>query len=448
MHNIALSLGIESADTPENEVNEGFIASGDESETASAAILDATQEEADAVEANNLADATLEAEEQLEEQDDTLEVAQESGQFSAVAAQLAKTNLRQTLALVAGPHLAKSLVVGMYPATESFENDSMGALSVARESLKETLKGFWQAIKAAFTKAFTKLRTWFHSTIDAAPRLRARAQRIQKRAENTKGTVKGKIKVGSASSIHVNEQLGASAITGFNSVLTHAKTVLSVKSASELEAAASKMCTAIEAIGKGNKSAGDFKAGVNEGGLSISFSGGTVSDDNKKRFGEASEVSVVGSAEVSGGKQFIRVTGKGTDVSGLKRNKNTIVKVSKKDKDFVGKEFDALTISQVDKVCETVQQACDVVIDYKKAWARFDKLEKDVVKAGDTATKDIDKDADSTTTRETKAAIRAATAIVRNAATFRNETIQLVLTSGQGMLSYCDSSLSAHSEKD
>lgn len=441
-------LGIESFDNPLDENHEGFIATGDESETASAAILDATQESADVDAEADVADKIDDAQEDLEDQVELGEAAVESNTFTAAAAHFQKLAFKNALAKIASPAVAASIANADLPAIESFNDDPRRAGTLATEAIKETLREFWQTVKAQFKKLWTNIRNWYESTIAAAPRLKSRAQRIQKRAENIEGTVKGKIKVSAAGTIHVDGQLGAKATGAFDTLLTKAKEVLAVKSATDLEAGAKGIVDEVEALGKAKSGKGSDALSKKVKDALIPMTGGNVASEIVKTYGDSNEVSVTGTVELNGGNQLIAITGKGEARDVARRTKNAKVSFRKKQPDLGGKEFDALSGSQVQNLMEKVMQACEVIIDFKKAWERMNKFQDTIVSAGDKATGEVSKDLDSTTQRELRTLISASVGVFRKGATFRKDVCQMLLSVGGGLCSYAESSLSAHSTKD
>lgn len=444
-----LGLGTEAYENPLDENAEGFVATGDESETASAAILEATRESAEVDAAESDAENIDDAVEDLEDQAELGEVAVESNQYTPMVAEMQRIGLKSALSKVVGMPVAKNVVDGaLLPARESFDADANSAGTLATESIKETIREFWAAIKAQFKKVMDKIKDWFNSTIAAAPRLKARAAKIQKRAEGTTGTPKAKIKVSSASVIHVNGALGDAAISAFQEVVAKGKEILTVAKADEADKTAKQVLDAVEKAAKAKTTtkAESVLSGVKVDGALINFSGGSV-PDTASALGSKDEVSVTATKELSGGVQLVTVLGKGDKKDVLRRTRNAKVEARKKQPEVAGKEFPALSLSVIDKVMDKVQEGCEVIIDYKKASNKIDQYQNDIISAGDKATGSIDKDIDSTTQREIRTLIQGAVGLFRRAIVFRKDVAQLILSAGGGICTYAESSLSSYKEK-
>lgn len=444
-----LGLGTEGYENPLDENAEGFVATGDESETASAAILEATRESAEVDAAEQDAENIDEAVEDLEDQAELGEVAVESNQYTPMVAEMQRIGVKSALSKIVGMPVAKKVVDGnLLPARESFDADPNGAGTLATESIKDTIREFWAAIKAQFKKVMDKIKDWFNSTIAAAPRLKARAAKIQKRAENTTGTAKAKIKVSSASSIHVNGALGDAAVSGFGELLAKSKEVLTVAKTEAADKASKGVLDAVEKAAKAKTTtkAENMLSGVKVTDAIVAFSGGTA-PETTSTFGGKDEISVTATKELPGGVQLVTITGKGDAKEIVKRTRNAKVEARKKQPDLAGKEFPALTLPVIDKLMDKVQEGCEVIIDYKKASNKIDQYQNDIISAGDKATGSIDKDIDSTTQREIRTLIQAAVGLFRRAIVFRKDVAQLVLSTGGGFCTYAEASLSSYKEK-
>lgn len=444
----SLGLGTEAYENPLDENSAGFVATGDESETASAAILEATRESAEVDAAEAEASAIDDATDDLEDQAELAEVAVESGNFTPMMGELQRIGLKSILTRVAGPALAKRAVDGkLLPARENFEANPRDAAVMACESIKETIREFWNAVKAQFKKVMDTIRNWFVTTVDAAPRLRARAARIQKRAENTQGTAKGKIKVSSAPSIHVNGSLGDTAVAGFNDLVAKGKEILTVTKADDVEKASKDILEEVEKAGKAKKlgEAGGLKDKVNK--ALISVSGGQV-PETAKQFGANDEVTITASKELPGGVVLLEIKGKGEAKDAVKRTRNAKVSAKSKAPAVKDKEYEPLALNTIDRLMNKVQEGCEVIIDYKKAANKLDSYQKDIIAKGDTATNAVDKDLDSTTQRELRSLIQGSVGVFRKAITFRKDVIQLILTAGGGFCTYAEASLGAYTTKD
>lgn len=107
--------------------------------------------------------------------------------------------------------LENSLMASM----ESFggSSDRIAATQISMESIKETIKKIWQAIKNAVEKALRAIGDFFAKLFKGVDRLLARAEALKKDVEDLGGKkAEGKIKVPGANALHVGGKLDAATI--------------------------------------------------------------------------------------------------------------------------------------------------------------------------------------------------------------------------------------------
>lgn len=408
--NILAQLGLarESFENPMDEVAGGFIATGDESETASAAILEATKESAEIDEEiatlENVEDATSAIDDQVE----VGEIAIEQNRYTPTLGLIQKTALKNALASISTRAKANAVVnnTNYMPANESFENGNGGVLAV--ESMKETANELWATIKAQFKKIMEQIMNFFKGIFDKGEKLAKRAEKLK---ANAKNAVAGKVKPTAAGSIMVGDKLGSEAIAGFDITISALKEALSE----------TRLGTGYLAI-----DAGDAEKAT------ISFTGGTVPSDLQSTSPEGSKVTC--SNEASGGVVFVTVIGKeGENNAAIKDSYNVIHKTSKKE---TPEESDALTSSEITSVMSKVIDLGREVSRGKALASKFDaankKFEKDVNKA---AGKD-----DKEEQKAERAKFAASVVFGRKAAAFRKDIVIHALKAGNAMCNYAEAS--------
>lgn len=426
----------------------------DESETATAEIADLRQEEAEVVEADAEAEDLGERVDLAEELTETVEpVVTEGAGLDAASMKLLLTGMRR----VAGPR-AKHLV-GRDVKMESISAGVSGRREQTRiqfENLKDTLKAAWEAIKAAFKKAWAKVKTWYIKTFDASKKLKARAEKIRNRAENSSATIDKKtFSFSGAKSIAIDGKVkdGAAFVTALGTIEGLADKILNTVKTDQVGDTAEKLATAIgdvdaERLKTVFKTLQDEvikKAGVEGLGASIA--------DPKVRasFGEAAEVRLESSAELPGGKIVVNIIGKpGADTNSLlasiRRTRTVFSNAKDKPKD-VGGEVATLTTSQIAKVCDSVVDIADKIFDFKKGWENRDKDQEKIIKTIDDAFREVSKDNDENTTeaqRYARGLASAATGLLRRDASFKASFVGYAMTTSNVALSYCERSLAQH----
>lgn len=410
--NILSELGLakESFDNPLDENSAGYIATGEpESETASAAILEATKESAE-IDADIDALETVEdATQAIDEQVAVGEVALETNSYTPMLAVIQRVAMKNTLTSVAGRAKATALINNpkYMPAQESFDNGGNGG-TLAVESMKSTANELWASIKAQFKAIMTKIMNWFKSIFDKGEKLAKRAESLKAKA---KDAVSGKVKVTAAGSIMVGDKLGGDALKGFDIVANAVEEALSE----------SKMAGGLFAADAGNAAQ-----------AVINFTGGTVPSDLKSTAPEGATVTCSG--EASGGVVFATIIGKdGEAGAAIKNSHNVIHQTSKKE---APTESDALTSSEITSVLTKVAKLGRDISKGKSLASKFDKAAKDFEK-------EVNKVAGKDEGAEVKAErekFLASVVFGRKAAQFRKDIVIHGLKAGNAMCNYAEAS--------
>lgn len=90
------------------------------------------------------------------------------------------------------------------PSQESYLDPMEYTLSL-EEGIKETLKNFWDGLKAKLKALQTKVRSWYLKVFDATPRLQQQAEALRAKAESANGQPKEKsFEAGGVSKLSIN----------------------------------------------------------------------------------------------------------------------------------------------------------------------------------------------------------------------------------------------------
>ncbi len=462
----AFQFAIESADNA--EFNEAPLANGEETHTVANAIAEAqdlAQEAADEDQvADKLEDEQEQAEDLAEEVEDT--VAQE-GALDATSARLLKVALSN---IVGKAHAKKTL-----PATESYSGGRQAgreATRIALEGIKDTLKAFWEAIKAQFKKVYQKVKDWMVKTFSAAKKLKDRAESLQKRANDTVGTIEEKsFSFGQTKAIAVDGKYNdagtlTSGLDTLKKIASEAYQELKKDKVDELvEDATSNVKSSFGGSGK-NRAAHSFNIRGNldtfHNGWKNIASGtvpGSVGDVKKysDQFGDSNEITLTGTFGLPGGKAIVMSKYKNTSGAlsledGIKAFKAAKIRLASDKytpRDVTEGDVKTLTTSQIDKVCDNVIDIAEGVFGFEKNWKereRFiDRIEKEV----EDLVKDFDQedDADSRDQRIFRNFLTAQTSVLRASINFAANLSSYLLTTSNAYLNYAERSLGQHKSK-
>ncbi len=407
-----LGLARESYDNPLDEAAEGYIATGEEVETASHAILEATKESAEIDADLATFDNTTEAATDIDDQAELAEIATEQNQYTPTLAMIQKVALKAALAKVSDRRIAADLVdQQLMPAHESYEGPNGGTL--ATESLKSTASELWASAKKQIKEIMERIVNFIKGIFDTAGKLEKRATKLK---EVTKHAKEGKVKPSGAGAIKVGDKLGTDALDGLKVVL-HALE----QATNESEVASSLASLSPEAT---------------EGKI-ISFTGGTVPSELKSGVPDGAEVTC--SAEASGGVVFASVKGKGDGA--IRDSFNTIHKTAKK---AGPEESDALTTEQCNGALTTVIAIAKACGAAKGVATKFDNFVKQFEKNIDAAAKNEDKEKQ----QAAKSKFAAGLTFARKVTAFRKDIITHALQAGNAMCNYVEVSCKGAKAED
>ena len=175
-------LDEDSVDTP---VDNGEVAVEEE---VSAPIVEATEETAE-VEAEDIgAEQAMDSTETLEEVEDAVVAAEADGGLDRQSAVFAHLAMKAAMGKADYDYFVRSSKI---PSVESYNGGSSSRqryTAITREGLGTALRGFWEAIVRQIKKMWAAVKNWYLKVLDAAPRMKARAEALSKKASDITGS--------------------------------------------------------------------------------------------------------------------------------------------------------------------------------------------------------------------------------------------------------------------
>ena len=443
-----LQLGLEDdGETPmmdAAEVDEtGAPIKGDETVEAEELAMDeASDEVAEEVE---VGEDLQQAEETLESIYRTLKDAKDSGrgisQESAQFMQIAIEGIR-----IRGQRLSVEFL-GV-PSCESFSRASrQETLTMeALEGVKEGLRKVWEWIKTQVKKLVAKIKNWYLKVLDAAPRLKKRAEAIKKKSDSVSGSSDEstvELSINKLLSIDGKAAKPEQGVTNSKQLAELLKAGLSSNPLTSKE-----VTSIIDSLGD-TDGAGQFTRAMAVIKVAKGITGaGQLKTD---RYGDGWEGK---STDIIFGEKIftIRIKGAGNPQPGeLKRIASSAFAgfepALKKPKEIDSNaDYTVLSTDQVSDICDSVIDICDYIMDYKKGWAERekdgDKLSKAVDKFATRVGKDKDKEGDEQ--RYLKDQALACHALWTRGIAANTNAITYGITTGRALLTWCERSLSTY----
>ncbi len=446
--NIARRLGafygIEDGDENTNtEVGEQPIA--DEVSAPAADVAEAQTEVTEAAE--DLADM----QEDAQKAEDLLDAVEVSTGASEGGEKLDEPMNMESAAWV---RLALHQITGKYgitsdvmPSLEAFGGSSgrRAATRATLEGISDFLKKIWNAIKTQIQKVWAYMKNWYLKVLDAAPRLKKKAEAVSKRSENMTGSPESKDVPGPLKQLHIdgkapdgsllaskfkkisemlNNGLGSKTASGYESTFEKFEKAINDiadKPASQVSNAAGlnahKAATgesfagfvmSLESVEDGKPGGGAEHTPVaeqaatpaaNQLDATVSDSTPSTSSDPKPggtpntRFGAGTNCG--DAEEMPGGKASFSIDAANPQ-SAIERSRHrgskfTDFKEKPKDVDATG-DFKTFNSSHIQSICDSIVEICDHIIDYKKAWEKRDKYTVKMKAAVDKAINNADKE--------------------------------------------------------
>lgn len=440
----------------------------DESETATAAIADLAQEDAERVEADAEADDLGERAELAEELHDEVEpVVTEGLGLDTAGMALLLTGMRRVAGRQNKHMVGKDLKMEAISAGVSGRREQT---RIQFENIKDTLKQIWATIKAAFKKAWAKVKTWYIKTFDASKKLKSRAEKIRTRAESMSATIDKKSFAFSGSkTLGKNGKIGTAAEvkTGMANLASLADTFLDVQTSDKLDTQADTLVTLLDALTKTDSitvsKVEAVLAGIKTATGITDLTSATNADVETKvitGLGGAVENAYKYSATLPGDKVIIGITGNrpsGTvtvdaELACIRRTRVVFSNTKDKPKEASGSEAKTATTSEIANICDSVIKIADNVFDFKKGWENRDKHQDRLIKDIDDRFRDIAKDIEddetnsnaSKNSRTARSIASAATDFIRRDSSFKATLVSYLMNTSNVALSYCERSIANH----
>jgi hypothetical protein len=459
---LAAQLGFEDDDT---------VTTGDEEILSAAAqpesdIADMAPDAAEMEEASSAAEALTDSSAELEEVAEALSASAKAGGISTESAVYARLAIRG----IVGRH-SMALADAMVPSMESFGGSSSRQRATAsmEGAIVEALKSFWNAIVAKMKKLFAYVKNWIMKVFGAAPKLKARAEALGKKAASVTGAAEEKsLDLNLMHQLHLkNKAPTPTEMVG--ELKTHGKLaeqVLGNRTSGSyekvFEAYESDMATVdtfkpvkgeslqqFHAKAQGTAGIVATTMGLMDG---FTITGGTTPGDAAARFG--ADVTITMSDETLGGKAIVKSKSTSTQAAGdftLARFARScwirITDHATKPRDIDNEgSFKTLSSSEMRSLCDEVADICDHVITYKKSWEardkQFAKMDTAAKKAITTAEKD--KDDESGKARIVKDYALGISTMQRVGLNFETQYITYLLAVSRSGLTWVERSLSQY----
>lgn len=343
------------------------------------------------------------------------------------------------------------------PSMESFGDvNSRGAATrMSMEGIGETIKAMWVALMAKLRKMWESVKGFAIRVTDAAPKLKARAEAIIKKAGETKGKSKsdkleGFKKVGelhlSGVAPHPNAFLGALEAAKEVAVLG-----LGAKSADTVNAVVDDLLKVMDELAKDSTRT---ISGVEKLPEKLGQYAGAIGA-NSSIGGAPEGTSVKGSRELPGGQAVEVIIGQVKSEAGqpisLNAFANTFsVKIRQHGKKTPGEGevMTTLAVDEVKKVAGIVVDICKALTDYRNSWKTREAAQKrmdDAVKRA-VATVDKKKEGGAKEAASVKDAAMAVATMWRKTASFDAEVVSYTFRTARATLAYCDKSLNNYGE--
>lgn len=397
------------------------------------------------------------------------------------------------------------MVPMIMPSMEAFGGTSgrRSATKVTMEGIGEFLKKIWNAIKTQMQKVWAYVKNWYLKVLDAAPRLKKKAEAVAKRTENITGAADSKdFDLGAMKQLHLGGKAPAPAeiVAKMKFIASDImEDALGSKTASGYESTFTKYEAAVEAVVSAELSTFGTTKGSGEGiiGFAVALEAASPSglilpadglvlppgvekkveeakatqDTTVKasvpaaktgsaegdRWGEGTTANV--SPELPGGKAVFIITPKTTEGKSLMaqarmtrvRLDNLLAKPKEVDSSGT---FKTLSSSQIQDICESVKDICDFIIDYKKAWEKRDKYTAKLKSAMDkvisTAEKETPGDGEEKALKAKTKAIKdiaqAQQHIWSSGTSFETGLVNYGLSVSRSALTWCEASISEYKD--
>lgn len=451
-------------------------------EEVSAGVADTVEESAE-VEAEDMgADQAVDAHENLEEIEDAVISAEANGGLTRESAVFAHLAMKAAMGASDYDYFVRSSKI---PSMESFNGGSTSRqryTTITLEGIGAALRGFWDAIVRQVKKMWAAVKNWYLKVLDAAPRMKKRAEALSRKSGDITGAAAEKsFEMGGMHQLHINGKAPDAA--GANNIMKALAKDASSFLGNEVSGAYDKVFEdfekCIETVSdidpdktlKNVTTVTQYYEGIVSGtikgdgvkhlaqevfGAALVGAinrGSKTPDGGAKRFG--TDIEVKCGDELFGGKTIASFSNKkgifGKDAITIARMaRNTGLRfIDFKEK---GKEIDSsgtfktLSSSDIRTMMDELSDICDHIMTYKKAWEnrdkQFNKMDSSAKKA--IASVEKDKDSGNIKPRIVKDIALGMSSLYQQGIRFENSFIQYLLNVGRATITWVERSMAQY----
>lgn len=465
-------------DTPDTPIDNGEVAVEEE---VSAPIVEATEETAE-VEAEDIgAEQAMDSTEVLEEVEDAVVAAEADGGLDRQSAVFAHLAMKAAMGKADYDHFVRSSKI---PSVESYNGGSSSRqryTAITKEGIGTALRGFWEAIVRQIKKMWAAVKNWYLKVLDAAPRMKARAEALSKKSGDITGSPTEKtFDMAGISQLGLDGK--APDPSKANAVMKHLSSVSgktldtetsglydklfdrfeeTIESVSDMESkdfekagidSASKFLDVAVSARIDNKGFKGTKTMVDDLTVMVNAFEKEVGanksvDGGEKRFGK--DLTVKGGDQIFGGKQIaVMMPKERTTIVKLARNSGfRFIDFKEKPKDVDGTgTWKTLSGSDIRSLMDELVDICDHIMTYKKSWENRDKQFNKMDTAAKKAIANTEKDKDSSNVkaRVVKDVALGMSAVYQIGIRFENQLIQYLLAVGRTTITWVERSLAQY----
>ena len=428
----------------------------------------------------------------LEEIYEDMRVSLENGGMSTDTARIANRYVNRTLKRVK--------MVNPMPSCEAFGGfgDRYVSTSVAMEGIGDKIKEIWEKIKTWFANMWKNIRIYWQKVWDAAPKLKARAEALRKKADDLGGkTAQDKqFDVGADIVKKLYGENGKLAdVAGLTTAMSSVTTLTTVlfgdyySQALKFAEHYSDKLAAVSEPTAANLNAIALGSGELDSPVSVALSKvgslAAASEPAKAKFAGASEVHATGTlfagqvvafakynttaAVVADAQANANQGGQGNPepANGVGSNDETgggdtkvadnfknfalntvkLMTLAEKTPEVSEGTYNTMALGEVQKLCDEVIKLCDSIASYRKDWDKAEKVQSKVLRAGDNFSRAAGKSSEKG--GDDVSAANAAIALTKKAGEWIAQPNQsfsrYAMESAKAVLMLCDKSLAKYS---
>lgn len=379
---------------------------------------------------HNLSDKIDQGVEQMEELNQVTAVAAEAAPLTAQQLRFAGLIIKQST----GENVLGHNLMGM----ENAEDDNKHQTRIALETIKETLRSFYQALKRTFYSIWASIKTWYIKVASLRASIERKAKDLLEKANAVTGSPKeSSFEFKRAKDLHNDRKLSYQTLyPAFDNLIKFTSQSLNVKRDSEFEnfiSTAEKMVEKLKASADSDVDDTDL---VKFEGLFIPTPATpTTSVDDpelKKIYQDAENNTLIITKAFPGDRAAIISSPSSTaGLSPVEHIRNCWIRLAPnkaKPADIDGITVRTFYPAQVARFAEMVQESCDAILFFDKAWQRRDRFMNKIFKELDRQIDQIDKgltdsSSDTKVENETKGLIRAIITAIKRSNTFNANLI-------------------------